>query len=230
MAELSKYFKSETVEIKRSQIVLANYNPRKITEAAKAAIKRNFKSVGLLGGLIWNELSGNLVSGHQRLTILDVLQKYDGTAETDYLVKVEKVSLDAKTEKEQNIFMNARAAQGEFDNDILAGLLNEIDHVAAGLDDNDINMIIAESPSFDFGSNDEVKEDIKAMERPYEERKQAMIQMKQQQKEAVANKFEGDPYFTLSFDSYENKAEFLERFGFAASDKFIKGEIFADRL
>ena len=230
MAELSKYFKSETVEIKRSQIVLANYNPRKISEAAKAAIKRNLKSVGLLGGLIWNELTKNLVSGHQRLTALDILQKYDGTEATDYLVKVEKVQMDLKTETEQNIFMNSQSVQGTFDNDILAGLLNGIDHVAAGLDDNDINMIIAESPQFDFGSNEEVKDDIKEMERPYEERKQMMKDMKAAQKEAVANKFEGDPYFTLSFDSYENKAEFLERYGFVASDKFIKGEIFADRL
>jgi hypothetical protein len=230
MSELSKYFKSQTVEVQRSVIRMANYNPRKITEKAQAAIKRNLKSVGLLGGLVWNEHTGNLVSGHQRLTILDILQKYDGTPATDYLVKVEKVNLDEKTEKEQNIFMNSQSVQGEFDNDILAGLLNEIDANLAGLDENDINLIIAESPVFDFGDNEEVKSDIKAMEKPYEERKQMIKDMKAAQKEALETKFEGEPYFTMSFDSFENKAEFLERFGFNPSDKFIKGEIFAEKI
>ena len=228
--ELSKYFKSVTVEILRSEIVMANYNPRKISEKAQAAIKRNIKSVGLLGGLVWNEQTKNLVSGHQRLTIMDVLQKYDGTPATDYLVKVEKVSLDLKTEKEQNIFMNSQSVQGEYDYDLLAGLLTDIDTTAAGLDENDLNMIIAESPSFDFGSNEEAKEDIKAMEKPYEERKQIIKDMKAAQKEKMESKFEGDPYFTMSFDSFENKAEFLERFGFNPSERFIKGEIFAQKL
>lgn len=230
MAELSKYFKSEQVEVLRSKIKLANYNPRKISERAAVALKRNIKSIGLIGGLVWNEQTGNLVSGHQRLTLLDVLQKYDGSSETDYLVKVEKVNLDLKTEKEQNIFMNSKTVQGEFDNDILAGLLNEIDTNLAGLDDSDINMIIAESPMFDFGSNEDVKDDIKEMDRPYEERKQIMKDMKAQQKENLANKFEGGTYVTISFDNYDNKAQFMDRFGLNPSDKYIKGEIFADRV
>ena len=209
---------------------MASYNPRKISDKARKALKANIKRIGIIGGLIWNKTTGNLLAGHQRISILDELNKYDGTLATDYLIRVDVVEMDPKTEKEQNIFMNSQSAQGEYDYDMLAGLLNEIDTTAAGLDENDLNMIIAESPSFDFGSNEEAKEDIKAMEKPYEERKQIIKDMKAAQKEKMESKFEGDPYFTMSFDSFENKAEFLERFGFNPSERFIKGEIFAQKL
>lgn len=228
--ELSKHFKSVTVEIKRSQIKLANYNPRKISEKNLARIRKNIKGVGLLGGLIWNALSGNLVSGHQRLSILDQLEKYDGKPETDYIVKVEKVELDNKAEVEQNIFMNSQSAQGEYDYDILAELLPSIDPVLAGLDENDLNLIVAESPMYDFGDTEDVQDDIKELEAPYEARKAAIKEMKAKQKEALNDKFEGDPYFTVSFDNYENKAEFMERLGYKADDKFIKGELLFNKF
>ena len=35
---------------------------------------------------------------------------------------------------------------------------------------------------------------------------------------------QGEPYFTVSFDSYDAKVEFLEFLGFNPDDKFIKGE------
>ncbi|WP_231489900.1 hypothetical protein [Pedobacter sp. Leaf170] len=222
------YKQSETVTIKRSQVNFAVYNPKNHTDAQKAQIKRNIKSVGFLGGVIWNKATGNLIDGHKRVQTLDSIHHYDGTTKTDYDLKVEMVELDLKTEKEQNIFQTK--SRTELDNVLLGNMLDGIDYDLAGLDEFDLNMIAAESPAFDFGGNDEVKEDIKEMERPYEERKQMIKDMKAQQKENTINKFQGDPFFTLSFDSFENKAEFLERFGFNPSEKFIKGEIFADKL
>ncbi|MBR4993865.1 MAG: hypothetical protein IKY04_06405, partial [Lachnospiraceae bacterium] len=75
--DLSKYIKSEVVELMRSQIHLASYNPRVITEEGKKNLKRIIKRYGLVGGLVVNKQGFVLVSGHQRITVMDELMKYD---------------------------------------------------------------------------------------------------------------------------------------------------------
>ncbi len=116
------------ITIKRSQINLAGYNPRKITPEAKRKLRENLSKMGLMGGLVWNERTGNLVSGHQRITILDADNRYDiRTHENDYDVFVTKVDLDEKEEKAQNIFFNNQSAMGFFDEDKLHQMMKEID-------------------------------------------------------------------------------------------------------
>ena len=39
-----------------------------------------------------------------------------------------------------------------------------------------------------------------------------------------------DAYVMLSFDTYEAKAAFCERFGYDPAMKFIKGEVFSDQV
>ena len=119
---------NEPVKIKRSQISLAGYNPRKITPEAKRKLKENLTKMGLMGGLVWNERTGNLVSGHQRISLLDADNKYDPkTKENDYDVFVTKVNLDEKEEKAQNIFFNNQSAMGFFDEDKLHEIMVDIE-------------------------------------------------------------------------------------------------------
>jgi hypothetical protein len=225
---------SETVTIKRSQISFAPYNPRKEDPAVVNEIKKNFKRVGFLGGIVWNETTGNLVSGHKRIQALDIINKYDGTSQTDYDIKVEKVTIDEKTEKEQNIFMNSQSVQGKFDNMKLADLFPDINYEFAGLNENDINIMQLEVPEFmilNSHSIEGIEDDIKAIEKPYQEAKEAIIQAKQQQKEATAQKFEDqETYIIVNFDNLQNKLYFLENYGFNADDKFIRGELMLERL
>ncbi len=47
-----KYKQSETVVIKRSQINFAPYNPRKEDPEVIKKLKKNFKTVGYLGGIV----------------------------------------------------------------------------------------------------------------------------------------------------------------------------------
>lgn len=42
-------------------------NPRKVTEAKLAQLKRSLEEFGDLGGVVWNRRTKRLVSGHQRL-------------------------------------------------------------------------------------------------------------------------------------------------------------------
>jgi len=119
---VSEYQKGEIVKIHRSQLKNASYNPRKIDAKAKKKLKENIERVGLLDHPIWNSRTGNLVTHHQRLVALDSLH---GTQ--DYFLTVNKVDLDEKTEKEQNIFMNNPRAQGEFDWGLMESMFTEGD-------------------------------------------------------------------------------------------------------
>ena len=57
--ELSKYIKSESVELNRSAIHFAGYNPRKIDEEARKTLKRGIKKYGLVGGIVVKQEDGN---------------------------------------------------------------------------------------------------------------------------------------------------------------------------
>jgi len=119
---LSKFEKFVIEEIDRSEIKNAEYNPRKLSDKAKKKLKDNLEKVGLIQPITWNRLTGNIVSGHQRVALLDSLHK-----SKKYSLSVAVVEMDDKTEKEQNIFMNNTEAQGEFDLDGLGKLIKEVE-------------------------------------------------------------------------------------------------------
>jgi hypothetical protein len=142
MAKQNKVQQAEQITVKRSEVHAAPYNPRKITPEAAKLLKDNLKRVGLLGGIVWNRTTGNLVSGHQKMAQMDAINRYDpDNPETDYEFRVEVVDFDEKTEKEQNLFMNNRNAQGEYDDDMLRKMLTGIDFNYAGFDDFDMEVL-----------------------------------------------------------------------------------------
>jgi hypothetical protein len=237
MQELNKYFKSETREILRSEITLAEYNPRVITKEARQSLKQGLKKYGVIGGLVWNEYTGNLVSGHQKLSILDELNKYD-PRNNDYKVKVEVIQVDEKTEKELNIFFNNPNTQGQWDYEKLADLLPDIDYKNAGLTDEDLQLI-----GFDVGVKTEDEETLageidslmdpvrQEKERTKEEKKADIKAKKDKVLQETEDKVaDMNSYVVLNFDSYNAKSAFMLRFGFPPLEKFIKGELFQDMI
>ena len=143
MGELSKYIRSESVELNRSAIHFADYNPRKLSEESRKTLKRGIKKFGLVGGVVVNKRTGlTIVSGHQRLTVMDELQKYNpDTKENDYKIRVDVIDVDTQQEKELNILMNNPNAQGTWDYDKMRELIPDIDYKDAGLTEADLNMI-----------------------------------------------------------------------------------------
>lgn len=140
---LSRYYKAESVELLRSQIQLADYNPRTISDEARQTLKRGIRKYGLVGGIVVNKQTGNtLVSGHQRLSVMDELQRYDPATHTgDYTIRCDLIDLDPTQEKELVILLNNPNAQGQWDYDQLRFLVPQIDYSAAGLTDADLSMI-----------------------------------------------------------------------------------------
>ena len=253
--ELSKYIRTESVELSRSLVHFADYNPRTLDDEAKKSLKRGIKKFGLVGGVTVNKRTGyTVVSGHQRLTVMDELQKYDPvTKEGDYKVRVDVVDIDEKMEKELNILLNNPNAQGRWDYEKLAQLIPDIDYKDAGLTDADLNMIgvdyllqteeennIADALEDLMSPIIEEREEAKAeraaeramqKEIDREAKVQHMKDVKQQVKEsAMAKAEEMDAYVMLSFSSWSAKAEFCERFGYPAEMKIIKGEVFAEQV
>ena len=214
-----KYKQSETVVIKRSQINFAPYNPRKEDPEVIKKLKKNFKTVGYLGGIGWNQLSSYLVSGHKRV-------------QTDYEIKVEAVELDDKTEREQNIFMNSPSAMGEFDMEKIKVLVPEIDYKAAGLSEADMNIYGISVMQDEISSElSDTLGDFEEIQRPFEERKAAVKEMKEQIRQQAEQKAEDiESYVMLNFKSYRAKSSFMLRFGFRPDDKIIPGEMFSDMV
>ena len=233
--ELSKYIKSESVELNRSAIHFAGYNPRKIDEEARKTLKRGIKKYGLVGGIVVNKKTGmTLVSGHQRLSVMDELQKYP---ENDYRIRVDVINV------------NNPNAMGTWDFDALAQIIPDIDWKAAGLTDADLNMIgvdyllqteeessVADALEDLMAPVTEQREAEKAERQAEKQLERAekvahMKEVKQQVKEAAQKQAEGmDAYVMLSFDTYEAKAAFCMRFGYDADMKFIKGEVFSEQV
>jgi hypothetical protein len=87
-AELHPSQKFVSARIHRKQIKNAPYNPRQIDDHARKKLKENIKKKGLLDALVWNKRTGNLVSGHQRISILDDIAGTD-----KYLLDVSVVDL-----------------------------------------------------------------------------------------------------------------------------------------
>lgn len=218
---------SETRNIKRSQINLNPYNPKRHTEERIKMQKKNLQKIGYLGGITWNELSGNLIDGHRRIQAMDLYYKYNGTPETDYIVKVEVVQLDDKQEKEQMTYMalgNTRA-----DLELVAKYLPEIDAEAAGIDDDYLSQISAfayDTPQIATFTIDDFLPSAKpSVMVPDEEKKAAVKASKQAIKEQCEERARNESaYITLSFTSHIEKSEFCAMLGIDTDARFAKGE------
>lgn len=107
-------------EVKRiADMNRAAYNPRvdlQPEDEEYQATERSLKRHGLVQPIVWNRRTNTVVSGHQRLTVLEA------QGETEVTVSV--VDLDDIQEKELNVALNK--ITGEWDDDKLSVILNEL--------------------------------------------------------------------------------------------------------
>ena len=214
----------------KHQINLNPINPKRHSDERVKLQKKNLQKVGVLGGIVWNEKSGNLIDGHRRIKAMDLHYKYDGTSSTDYNVKVEVVNLDDKAEKEQLTYMAVGNTKPDID--LIADYINDIDYSDVGLSEAELNDILSISGIDDIRLSDSLDnllsspvKESKRLDRTDEEKKAHMKEVKQQVK-AVAKErqLNEEAYIMLSFSSYEAKADFCDLLGISTDDKFAKGE------
>lgn len=128
-AELSRYVSFAQAQLDRSLIKNAPYNPRLIDDDARKRLLRELKSGGLVEAAVWNKRTGNLVGGHQRLTILDDL--HEGKP---YSVPVDVIDCDEKEEKRLNVALNSPDMQGRYDGERFNDLVLDLRQQDPGFD------------------------------------------------------------------------------------------------
>lgn len=133
------------MEIRRVSVAQLNpaaYNPRKDLQPNDPEYKKLARSIdkfGYVEPIIWNERSGNVVGGHQRLKILIE----SGAKEIDVSV----VNLSDEDEKALNIALNK--IDGAWDEEKLSSILQELsqsldtDVSVTGFDQDEIDSLLA---------------------------------------------------------------------------------------
>lgn len=97
--------------MKLSELKMAEYNPREISERAFEGLGNSIDKFGLLIPIVWNKITGNIVGGHQRYKHL----MEAGETETDVVV----VELDANDEVSANITLNNPNIRGGFSSEVV---------------------------------------------------------------------------------------------------------------
>ncbi len=155
-----------SISVKRHAVTMAGYNPRTITDDAKRKLKKSLKTYGLLQPFIVNQNTGHLISGHQRLAILDSIHKQ----KEDYDIPVVYIQVNEADERRINVLMNQQSLQGDFDYKAVYSMLDDIGiaHEAElqdlGFSSIDIDRISIEADvSFD-NSDNHIDNDIREMQ------------------------------------------------------------------
>lgn len=241
---------SETKIVMRSTINFNELNPKRHEEEAVKVQARNIKKVGILGGIVVNEATSNLLDGHRRLMALDSINKYDGTPETDYEVKVEVCNLDEKTEKEQMTYMAVGNTQADLD--LIAKYIGDIDTKDLGLTQAQIKALeqfnLSEEDIFnsqDRGTQAVSKEvedffnflptatqPMKGSENLTPEEKKALVKAGKEKTREDSDNFADtmSAKIILSFSELDNKFAFCEAFGLDPTQEMFKGEDILSQL
>lgn len=141
-------------KMKVTDLIPADYNPRLDLQSGDKEyekLKRSIQEFGYVDPVIWNERTGVVVGGHQRLKVLQEL----GYEEIDVSV----VDLSDEQEKTLNIALNK--IEGDWDNFKLKELLEDIDTgsfdiTLTGFDEDEIENLMTQ---FHVEEDGEIEED-----------------------------------------------------------------------
>lgn len=207
--ELSRYERYEIVEVDRTELKNAPYNPRKIVPSAQRNLKRVVEQMGFVAPPVWNCRTGNIVGGHQRLTVLDSLQRSQ-----KYRLHVARIDVDDKVEKEINLALNNPSIQGDWDMGKLEAMLPQVDLECAGFNLEDVYKVFGYEPMIeDAGKLSDVADKLRGIR----ERRE-----KHQAKHAERSDLRY--YRVLVFESSAEARAWNESQGLRPDDEFLKGQ------
>lgn len=189
----------DVVEIHRSELKNAPYNPRTLSESAKRKLKAGLKKHGLVTPPTWNKRTGFIVGGHQRISVLDSLM-----GKADYTLKVAQIDVDDAKEKELNILLNNTVAMGDWDIGALGALLEDstISIDGTGFDAADIYKMFGEAGMKDRG------EDLQNLGDQLREIQEQYQSISQSNKSKNSEEF----YCVVVFPSKEDLDEFIAKY------------------
>ena len=139
----------EIRKISVDQLLPADYNPRKDLRPGDPEfekLKRSVEEFGYVEPIIWNQRTGIVVGGHQRLKVLQHL----GYTEVDCVV----LDIDEQKEKALNVALNK--ISGDWDMPLLTALLKDLEE--SGFDATLTGFDVSEMSDM-FDDQSEIKED-----------------------------------------------------------------------
>lgn len=214
-SNLSKYQNFRIATINRGQIKQAPYNPRVMSDEHRKLLRQSLKANGLVEPLVWNERTGNLVGGHQRIEALDAMERRD-----DYDLTVSVVDVDERQEKNLNMALNNRNLQGTWDEDKLADLLRECaseDFEAIGVTDADLEVLLGSTSGLGAYRNDTPER---------QQMKDTLADIKRDRSEMNARLAEQnrvDLFAVLIFEDEADRDVFCKAFKVHPADQYIRG-------
>lgn len=153
----------EIRKVPLSSLSPAAYNPRRDLQPGDAAyekLARSMEKFGCVEPVVWNQRTGHVVGGHQRLKVLAA----SGARELDVSV----VDLSEEDEKALNLALNKIG--GEWDGESLAALLQElsgsVNEALTGFDPGELDELLASLSGGAAGYVDSFFEDGEAPSAP----------------------------------------------------------------
>ena len=132
-----------------ADLLPAEYNPRKDLKRGDAEyekLKRSITEFGYVEPVIWNQTTGRVVGGHQRLKVLQEM----GMTEIDCVI----IEVSEEKEKALNIALNK--ISGDWDTDKLALLITDLQG-----SDLDVSLTGFEPAEIDALFKDDIKDGVK---------------------------------------------------------------------
>lgn len=215
----------------RADIKNCPHNPRTISKDAEKRLKKKLATRGLLSAVTVNKKTGNCVSGHRRLALLDLLAKGQ-----NYSLDVCVVSLTPKQEREELIAFNNQAMQGDWDAVVLADFFQGEDAVSleeTGFDQMNLEMILGAAGDGLFGEESqppEVQETTEDIAAALEERAKEAAAAKERRQgirkktKELHDETDTERLAWVVFPSREAAADWAERLGLPRDTRYIPCE------
>jgi hypothetical protein len=240
--------KSFVIEkIERQRITGAPYNPRKITESARKKLKASLKKHGLVMPIVINKRTMNVVGGHQRLDIIDDLQK-----DKNYIMEYAVIDVDERQETEINVLLNNQSTMGEWDKEKLYDIkmmFEDIDFEKdLGFEKIDLEIMYGELSAFEPPKDEIENDDEEENSEEYREKKilddmrknDNWLEAKKKSREHMKEKgvmnndsfgiTDDDYSFTVVFSTTVEKRQFLDNLGIKNTEKYVKGSVINELL
>ena len=256
--QLSKFQSFKMERIHRSELKNAPYNPRVISDDARVKLKAIVKAHGMVSPVVWNRNTGHIVGGHQRIDIIDSLERTD-----DYFLDVAVIEVSLKQEKELNLALNNTAAQGDWNPESMLDMAKEaasgdIDLAAAGMEKIDLEMILADVEGADtifsrekaspaanrvLKALEDINEDAADSRRkrrnkeqpalvgkPSEEMVKRIKENREKWKGKRDDKDDTEYYLVVVFEDRKEKEEFLDKIDVASTERYISGSLLRKKI
>lgn len=211
---INRFQSFDIMTIHRSEIKNAPYNPRFIVDGAKKRLKKGLRKFGLVETLVWNKRTGNLVSGHQRLSIIDELEKTQ-----DYEITVSVIDVSEKDEMSLNVQLNNPSMMGEFDIDSLVSMAESgADIESFGFSESDLDILFGDSDLADkFTDSSQIEEDKQTLKDIKKDRSEFVEKLKEESS--------ADYYFTVICENSAQREALFRQMGVPFSEDFISAEL-----